>query len=150
MFGGNEREKGFEGALSYFERPTIVYILLIGEDFVRQLLTPIDLNTLLLLRGAGFDLDDTLRVFVNRLNELPNAAIAAGPSPEGVPRFQEFLAAAEALDKLEDRGDVLLAASKQKGADELVIHIHSDAKHSEESRFFAVTRKPSFTGCASV
>ena len=121
-------------ALSYFERPTIVYIPLTGEDFVRQLLTPIDLNTLLLLRGAGFELDDILRVFVNRLNELPNAAIAAGPSPEGVPEFREFLAAAEALDELEDRGEILLAASQQKGSDELVIFIRPEAKASAEFR----------------
>ena len=31
-FGGNEKETGVEGALSYFERPTIVYIPLTGED----------------------------------------------------------------------------------------------------------------------
>ncbi len=133
-FGGNVKETGVEGALSYFERPTIVYIPLTGEDFVRQLLTPIDLNTLLLLRGAGFELDDILRVFVNRMNEQPNAAIAAGPSPEGVPKFRDFLAAVEALDELEDRGEILLAASQQKVSDELVVFIHPDAKASEEFR----------------
>ena len=40
-----------KGILAYAEKPTIVYQPLSGKDFVRQLLTPVDLSTLLLLRG---------------------------------------------------------------------------------------------------
>ena len=51
-------ENTIEGGLSYLERPTIIYQPLTGEKFVRQLLEPIDLNTIFLLRLAGWELDD--------------------------------------------------------------------------------------------
>ena len=60
--GGIERGEG-TAVLRYAERPSIVYTPLTGEDFVRQLLTRLDLDTLYLLYGAGWELDDILRVF---------------------------------------------------------------------------------------
>ena len=40
--------------LKYSEKPSIVYIPLTGESFVRQLLTRVDLQTLSLVAGAGW------------------------------------------------------------------------------------------------
>jgi hypothetical protein len=76
---------GADARISYLEKPTIVYQPLKGKDFVRQLLTPVDLNTLLLLRQAGWELDDIFRVFVNRINGVPNAITGGSSTPEGVP-----------------------------------------------------------------
>jgi hypothetical protein len=63
-----------EGGLTYLERPNIIYQPLIGEKFVRRLLEPADLHTLLLLRSAGWEIDDILRVFANRINGVPSKA----------------------------------------------------------------------------
>ena len=63
--GGSE-EKGALGGIGYLERPNIIYIPLAGKQLVTQLLTPVDLSTLRLLRGAGWEFDDILRVFVTR------------------------------------------------------------------------------------
>jgi hypothetical protein len=50
-FDGGHTYTG-SGTLKYSQRPTIIYQPLTGDKFVRQLLEPIDLNTILLLRRS--------------------------------------------------------------------------------------------------
>jgi hypothetical protein len=129
--GGNQ-DIGVEGGLRYLERPTIIYQPLTGESFVRQLLTPIDLKTLLLLRDAGWEMDNILRVFADSINGIPNAPTAADSSPEGVPDFEEFLAVVEAFDQLEDIGAFVFAARQQKEEQEMVIRFRPKAAEAYE------------------
>ena len=84
-----------------------------GEQLVTQLLTPVDLSTLRLLRGAGWEFDDILRVFVKSINGIRNATTAASATPEGVPQYAKFLEIADAIDELEDEG--MLGISQVKG-----------------------------------
>ena len=122
LLGGAEPD-GVFGSLSYLERPNIIYSPLTGEDFIRQMLTRVDLNTLDLVTGAGWELDDVFRVFVQSIYGIPNAPIAAGPTPEGVPEFEEFLQLVEAIDELDDLGALVLAPS-ETSEDELVIYVN--------------------------
>lgn len=110
--------------LRYAERPTIVYTPLTGEEFVRQLLTRIDLDTLYLMYGAGWEIDDIFRVFVTRINDLENAVIGSGPTPEGRPVYRRFLNLAEAFDTLDDAGVISLTRSEDN-PDELVMYFYS-------------------------
>jgi hypothetical protein len=112
--GGSE-EKGALGGIGYLERPNIIYIPLAGDQLVTQLLTPVDLSTLRLLRGAGWEFDDILRVFVKSINGFRNATTAASATPEGVPEYVKFLKIAGAIDELEDRG--MLGLSQVKDED---------------------------------
>ncbi len=117
--GGSE-EKGALGGIGYLERPNIIYIPLTGEQLVTQLLTPIDLSSLRLLRGAGWEFDDILRVFVKSINGIHNATTAASATPEGVPEYLEFRKVAEAIDELEDRA--MLGISRiERDEDEITI-----------------------------
>lgn len=109
--------------LRYAERPTIVYTPLTGEEFVRQLLTRIDLDTLYLMYGAGWEIDDIFRVFVTRINGLENAVIGSGPTPEGTPVYKDFLRLADAFDTLDDAGVISLTRSAAK-PDELVMYFY--------------------------
>ena len=125
-----------EARLSYVEKPTIVYQPLKGRDFTRQLLRPIDLNTLLMLRESGWELDDIFRVFVGRINGIPNANTGASSTPEGVPEFRKFLRVVEAMDEIEDSGSLELARSAAEKKTELLVRVRKEAQDSKEFREF--------------
>jgi hypothetical protein len=122
--------------LSYLEKPTIVYQPLKGRDFTRQLLRPVDLNTLLMLRESGWELDDIFRVFVGRINGIPNANTGASSTPEGVPEFREFLQVVEAMDEIEDSGSLELARSATEKKTELLVRVRKEARDSKNFREF--------------
>ena len=135
-FGGSE-DKGLDGLLAYSEQPAIIYTPLSGESFVRRLLTHIDLQTIFLLTGAGWEIDDMLRVFANQINDVPNAPILAGPTPEGAPQYEAFQAVAEAFDELADTGQLIIAPRADHESDELVMHVSESARQGETFRRFA-------------
>jgi hypothetical protein len=125
------------GSLKYMQRPTIIYQPLTGEKFVRQLLEPIDLNTILLLRLSGWEMDDILRVFANRINGVPNAPTAGDSTPEGIPEYEDFLEVVEAMDELEDDGGVAIGASVDEELNQLVINVFPEARDTEDFQEFA-------------
>lgn len=108
--------------MSYLEKPNILYLPLTGEGFVHQLLRPLDLETLVLLRGAGWEIDDILRVFAQYINHVPNAPTGSGSTPEGTPEYAEFLQLVEALDELEGNASLILAVSDASD-NELVLSV---------------------------
>jgi len=92
---------GIRGNLDYSERPTITYTPLGGSDFVQNVLTPLELDVLLLLSRSGWSLERLLRLTVNRMNNIGNAPEASGPTPSETPEFEEFLQAAELMRHLQ-------------------------------------------------
>lgn len=94
------------------ESPTITYAPLAGEKFVSQLLAPISLGTLFLLPQSGWSIERVLRCCVQRLNDLPNAPSAAGPTPTLAPRFEEFHHAARLLRELQVEGGLELGVRR--------------------------------------
>lgn len=87
--------------VEYTESPTISYSPLQGEKFATQLLSPISLETLVLLSGSGWRLDRVLRACVARMNGLHNAPRASGPTPADAPVYEDFLRAARLLLSLQ-------------------------------------------------
>jgi hypothetical protein len=69
-------------------RPTITFLP--GDDSaaVRQFLTPINADTLVFLTQAGWPASTLLRLWVDRLNGVPNGS--AGPPCEPVADFERF------------------------------------------------------------
>ena len=94
---------GVRGNLGYSERPTVTYTPLGGKDFVENLLTPVELNSLLLLSRSGWSIDRLLRVIVDRVNGLPNAQEASGPTPLRAPKYKDFIRVAKLLRTLQER-----------------------------------------------
>jgi hypothetical protein len=129
-FGGTD-EKGVEGGIRYLERPTIIYTPLTGESFVRQLLSPVELQTLLLLRDAGWEMDDILTVFADRMNGVPNASTGGDSTPEGVPEYLKFQQLAEAIDELEDNDFLLFASGEEIDSGELIIAVDPRARGTQ-------------------
>jgi len=95
-------------SVSYSQTPSFVFQPLTGEKFARQLLRPVDLRTLALLRSAGWDLREILVVMVDNINGIPNAPTATQFTSDVVPENAEFRRVVDLLDRLEGSGLVQL------------------------------------------
>jgi hypothetical protein len=94
--------------VTYSQTPSFVFQPLTGEKLARQLLRPVEMRTLALLRTAGWNLRDILLVLVDSINGISNAPTATQFAPETVPENSEFRRVASLLDQLEGQGLILL------------------------------------------
>jgi len=113
----------FGAGVNYGENPTVTYTPLTGEAFVRQMLTPIPLETLILLFQAGWPIDTVFRLVVQEINDLENASPASGPTPEREPIFKKFLEVALLFTDLQKRRVIEWATSDKPGKP-AVMYIH--------------------------
>ncbi|MBL8745475.1 MAG: hypothetical protein JNK58_03870 [Phycisphaerae bacterium] len=121
------------GKITLSERPSVTYLPLQGEMFVKKLMTPLETETLVLMYHSGWSLDRMLKVCVRRLGPLVNAARASGPTPAIVPTYQDFFETADLLQQLWERGDLELGlATSDKGPASLVIRFDDAARGSTE------------------
>ncbi len=97
---------GMDVGVGFYERPTITYNPLQGEQFVTQLLSPIPLDRLMLLSESGWSVARVFRACLQEMNGLDNASSASGPTPSYVPEYQAFQDATEMLRQLQVRGAV--------------------------------------------
>ena len=81
----------FSGGMAYEENPTITYTPVQGENYLRQLLSPIPLNILVLIIRTATYSDYYISLLVNRINDLQNPDFLEAPSAEPERRFQRFL-----------------------------------------------------------
>ena len=136
-YGGTELARNnlsVRGDLQYTERPTITYTPLGGKDFVKSVLTPADLDTLILLSNAGWSIERLMRLMVNRINGLPNAPRASGPTPSDPPVYWQFSQAARLMRLLQKKGVLRFGYQKIEGKEFPVMVVDSEAKAFEETR----------------
>jgi hypothetical protein len=84
------------------ERPTVSLMPADDGTAVRQFLTPISADTLTFLTQAGWPVSTLVRLWVERLNGVPNGATASNPSRDVAPDFQRFQRIAELLQIAQD------------------------------------------------
>jgi hypothetical protein len=131
---------GVDVGLGFYERPTVTYSPLQGEQFVTQLLSPISLNKLVLMAESGWSLARIFRLCLQDMNGLDNASAASGPTPEYVPKFEEFQEAVEIMRRLqiegaiefvtvltEEGGDIYVEMRILEGADPALVKQLRDA-----------------------
>lgn len=63
----------FSAGVAYEDNPTISYLPVDGQAFLREWLKPVSLETLVLVLQAGENLDALLRLLVDRMNDLRSA-----------------------------------------------------------------------------
>ena len=125
-----DRSRGFDAGMSYAERPTVTYTPLQGQKFVTQLLSPVPLETLVLLTESGWSIERVLNLCLQRANDLDNASSASGPTPELVPaHYQAFREFAASLRKLQIQGalDFRLVSTDDGGHLAMYVHPQADA-----------------------
>jgi hypothetical protein len=94
------------GGVTYAIEPVVTYTPLQGEEFVQRLLTPISLDTLMLLYQSGWSMKRILRLCVQRLNDVENAPRASGPTPGTAPEYENFAHVLDLMGKLEQQRDL--------------------------------------------
>jgi len=89
----------FSAGVAYEENPTITYTPVQGEQYLRQLLSPIPLNMLVLIIRSGTNPAAYLTMLANRINDMRNPDFLEAPTSEPDLRFQRFVELSEALDR---------------------------------------------------
>ena len=87
--------------ITYKETPTISYSPLSGDQFLKQILSPVPLEAVLILTQSGWSVQRVVSVCVERANGLDNASNASGPTPTREPRFEQFAEMTEILRELQ-------------------------------------------------
>ncbi len=100
FIGGGDSVSPSTG-LTYKETPTISYSPLRGDQFLKQILSPIPLEAVLILTQSGWSVERVVKVCVERVNGLDNASNASGPTPSREPRYERFKEMAEILRELQ-------------------------------------------------
>jgi hypothetical protein len=79
------------GQAVYTDRPTVTYVPLTGEKFLRGLLTPIDPKKIFFMLQTGYAADFILALTVDSLNGVRNGATGGGVLREPDPDFVRAL-----------------------------------------------------------
>jgi hypothetical protein len=84
-------------------RPTVALTPADDSGTIRQFLTPITLDTLIFLAQSSWPASTVARLWVERINGVPNAVTASGPSRDVPADFARFLRITELLQECQDR-----------------------------------------------
>jgi hypothetical protein len=115
---------GLDAGISFSEQPTITYTPLQGDQFVRQLMSPIDLTTILLLYNSGWSIERIFRVSIQSINGLRNAPSASGPTPDRVPEYKEFCRVASLLRELQVKGVIEMGRAQTTDNNDTAVELH--------------------------
>jgi hypothetical protein len=113
------------GQAIYTDRPTITYVPMTGEKFLRGLITPIDPKNIFFMLQSGYAADFILGLTVESLNGVRNRSTAGGLVREADP---EFVRALELLREVQVAGAVGMRVEedKVKGATGVVFFRRED------------------------
>ena len=109
---------GGSAGIRYIERPTITYSPLSGEDFSRQLLTPIPADLIFSLIQSGWPAKEILTMSVQRINNVvnPNPGQYASALESGLHRPDQFTRMIYLIVKLGQRGALELQRADRNGS----------------------------------
>lgn len=96
------------------DRPTFSFTPLDDQEFTRKLFTPLPLEGLVYLAKTTWPISTVFRLYLENLNWVPNAQTASGPTPRQAPPINDFLEGVHALQRLQDRGDVVFGVEEQE------------------------------------
>ncbi len=113
------------GQAIYTDRPTITYVPLTGEKFLRGLITPIDPKSIFFLLQSGYAADFILGMAVESLNGVRNRSTAGGMVREADP---DFLRALDLLREVQAAGafGMRVEEDKLKGSTGVVFFRRED------------------------
>ncbi len=113
------------GQAIYTDRPTITYVPMTGEQFLRGLITPLDPKNIFFLLQSGYAADFILSLAVESLNGVRNRSTAGGTVREADP---EFIRALDLLREVQAAGafGMRVEEDKVKGSTGVVFFRRDD------------------------
>jgi hypothetical protein len=90
-FGGSNDDLSAVYTGSYSERPSMTYLPVGGSDFVRKMLTPIDMSVILSLIQTGWPADRLMGALLVSANGQMNRELQAGVVNHADPEFLGFV-----------------------------------------------------------
>jgi len=113
------------GQAVYTDRPTITYVPMTGEKFMRALITPIEPKNVFSLLQSGYAADFILGMAVESLNGVRNRSATGGTVREADP---EFVRALDLLREVQAAGafGMLVEEDKAKGSKGVVFFRRGD------------------------
>jgi hypothetical protein len=102
-------------SVSGSNRPTITLIPA-GSNSIRRFLTPIAPETLVFLATTSWPVSPVFRLWVERLNGVPNAPSASGPQRDFAPNYRRFQRVAQLLQAAQDL-ELMTISSEEREAD---------------------------------
>ena len=129
---------GLGGSVGMSEKPTVTYSPLQGDRFIQRVLSPLPLQTIVLLFHSGWSIERIFRLCFQRMNHLKNAPGASGPTPSTAPHYLEFASAVKFLRALQVRDAISLSYHEEDGVPQLILHINEEDKNSAEARQLAL------------
>lgn len=106
---------GGNAGIRYIERPTITYSPLKGDDFARQLLTPIPSDLIFSLIQSGWPAEELLTMSIQRINMIVNTSdhpVARQADPEHQLQFSRVI---QLIIELSKRGALEVQQQNQNG-----------------------------------
>ena len=106
------------GQAIYTDRPTITYVPLTGEKFLRGMITPLDPKNIFFMLQAGYPADFVLGLTVEGLNGVRNRSSVGGTMREADP---DFLRALELLREVQAAGAVGMRVEEDKARSQTAV-----------------------------
>jgi hypothetical protein len=124
-FGPNAELYGLGGRITVEEKPTVTYTPLQGANFVERVLSPIKLETLLLLNGSGWSSERIFRTCLQQMNGARNAPTASGPTPDDAPEYEAFLRATRLFRLLQKQN--MISGARQADGTGMLLEFAAEA-----------------------
>ncbi len=131
-FSGSIIKPGLEG--TYSQTPTLSFAPVVGEDFLKKLMSPIPVSTLALLTQSGGSIPRVFSLCIEHINDIDNAARASLLLPEWVPHPEKFQRLVSLMGQLQ-QADLMQfgRTGKEKDAD-FLLQIKESKEYADQIR----------------
>ena len=126
--------------IGYADNPTISYTPLQGEDLLKSLLSPLQLEAILVLTQSGWNIDRVFGLCFERINNLYNAPNASGPTPQLEPDYEQFNLLLDALSRLQRRQLIEIGTTQHQDTPGITVRLVADdaAYQTDIDRVYAL------------
>ena len=123
--GGDDSVSPLAG-IAYMDSPTISYAPLRGEDLLKSLLSPLQLESILVLTQSGWRISRVFGLCFERINDVRNAPTASGPTPHQEPDYRSFNRLLDSLNRLQTGGQIEVGAQGEGSEAGIVVKLKAD------------------------